>query len=81
MPNSATSNKSLKKILTELNIEPNNMTVYGARHTRATYLISQGIPLDVIAKVLGHSVRELLETYRHLFREIENKGFDKISSL
>lgn len=81
VPNSATSNKSLKKILTELNIEPNNMTVYGARHTRATYLISQGIPLDVIAKVLGHSVRELLETYRHLFREIENKGFDKISSL
>ena len=29
------------------------LSVYGLRHTRASYLIHSGIPVDICAKVLG----------------------------
>ncbi|MHC5837819.1 tyrosine-type recombinase/integrase, partial [Lactococcus lactis] len=50
-------------------------------HTRATFLITEGIPLDVIAKVLGHSVEELTRTYRHLLSETRDRGFERIKNL
>ncbi|BDH80626.1 tyrosine-type recombinase/integrase [Lactococcus lactis] len=80
IPTNASCNKILKKILTRLNIKP-VITVYGARHTRATYLISKGIPLDVIAKVLGHTVEELIRTYRHLLSEVKSSGYERIKKL
>ena len=57
------------------------LTIYGARHTRATFLVTEGIPLDVIAKVLGHSVEELTRTYRHLLAETRDIGFERIKEL
>lgn len=80
LPTNASCNKILKKTLSALDIKP-LVTVYGARHTRATYLISQGVPLDVVAKVLGHSVEELTHTYRHLLFETLEYGFDQIKKL
>jgi len=70
----------LKKVLNSLNITP-VITIYGARHTRATFLVNEGIPLDVIAKVLGHSVEELTLTYRHLLAEARDIGFERIKEL
>ncbi|MGY3735939.1 tyrosine-type recombinase/integrase [Lactococcus taiwanensis] len=80
IPTNASCNKILKKVLNRLNIKP-VITVYGARHTRATYLINKGIPLDVIAKVLGHTVEELTRTYRHLLSETREQGYEQIKKL
>ncbi|MCM6841704.1 site-specific integrase [Lactococcus lactis] len=80
IPTNASSNKILRKVLNSLEIKP-VITIYGARHTRATYLITKGLPLDVVAKVLGHSVEELTRTYRHLLSETLNIGFEKIKNL
>lgn len=80
IPTNASSNKILRKVLNSLEIKP-VITIYGARHTRATYLITKGLPLDVVVKVLGHSVEELTRTYRHLLSETLNIGFEKIKNL
>ncbi|EHE92758.1 Integrase [Lactococcus lactis subsp. lactis] len=80
IPTNASCNKILRKVLNRLKIKP-VITIYGARHTRATFLITEGIPLDVIAKVLGHSVEELTRTYRHLLAETRDLGFKKIKEL
>jgi integrase len=80
IPTNASCNKILRKVLRDLNIEP-VISIYGARHTRATYLIGEGIPVDVVAKVLGHSVEELTRVYRHMFEEMRDTGFDKIKDL
>lgn len=77
----ASYNKILKKVLVlnHLNIKP-VITIHGARHTRATYLISKVIPLDVIAKVLGHTVEELTRIYRHLLSEIREQDYEQIKN-
>ena len=75
-------NQRIKEILKELEIEPEiDHSLYVARHTRASNLIREGIQLDSIAKVLGHTVKELTETYAHLLKEDEDSNFDKIRNL
>lgn len=37
------------------------LSVYGLRHTRASYLIHSGIPVDICAKVLGHTCTTILK--------------------
>ena len=80
IPTNASCNKILKKALNQLDIKP-VISIYGARHTRASYLLTKDIPIDVVAKVLGHSVKELTMTYRHLLSETREHGFEKIKKL
>ena len=80
VPINASCNKILRKVLNHLEIKP-VITIYGVRHARATFLITEGIPLDVIAKVLEHSVEELTRIYRHLLSETHDRGFERIKNL
>lgn len=57
------------------------LSVYGLRHTRASYLIHSGIPVDICAKVLGHTVLQLEKTYRHLLYEKRDEGFEAIRKI
>lgn len=81
LPSTTASNKVLRKILKATDVEPKSLSVYGLRHTRASYLIHSGIPVDVCAKVLGHTVLQFEKTYRHLLSEKENEGFQAIRGL
>lgn len=54
------------------------LSVYGLRHTRASYLIHSGIPVDICAKVLGHTVLQFEKTYRHLLYEREMKVLKRL---
>ncbi|QDK70405.1 site-specific integrase [Lactococcus protaetiae] len=81
VPSTVSSNKTLRKILDDMKIEPSNLSVYGLRHTRASYLIHSGIPVDVCAKVLGHTVIQFEKTYRHLLIEKRDEGFDAIRKI
>lgn len=77
---STTINNSLKRVLTELEIEP--ITMHKLRHTHASYLISQGVPLQVIAKRLGHSDTNMIQrVYGHLLQETEETGNKMILNL
>lgn len=43
-----------------------NITSHGLRHTAASQLVDAGIPLGVVADLLGHvDMSQLVETYRH----------------
>lgn len=52
---------------------PNEFVFHGLRHTYASDLIRQGVPLEVVARQLGHSdTRTVSQTYGHIaeqFRE------------
>lgn len=39
---------------------------HGLRHTGATWLANAGVPLDVIARILGHTSLETTRTYLHV---------------
>lgn len=47
-----------------------HMTFHGLRHLRATVLLSSGVPMAVVSKMLGHSSIQLtVNTYGHLLDE------------
>lgn len=52
---------------------PREFVFHGLRHTYASDLIQQGVPLDVVARQLGHAdIRTVSQTYGHMaeqFRE------------
>lgn len=55
-------------------IKINTITGHGLRHTHATVLLSQGIPVKTVADRLGNTPETLLETYAHSFDELEEKA-------
>ncbi|MGP4038368.1 tyrosine-type recombinase/integrase [Gracilibacillus sp. D59] len=48
-----------------------SITIHGLRHTHATLLISQRIPVKVIAERLGNTPQMIYEIYGHTFKELE----------
>lgn len=56
-----------------------HIRVHDLRHSHATFLASQGIPITAISARLGHSsINETMNTYMHLFRGDEEKVIDTI---
>lgn len=49
------------------------ITMHQFRHSHASYLISNDIPINIIAKRLGDTVDVVLKTYAHLFPEKEEE--------
>jgi len=55
-------------------IKINTITGHGLRHTHATILLSQGVPIKTVADRLGNTPETLLETYAHSFDELEEQA-------
>lgn len=82
IPTNNAYNKHLQSILKKLDITPLNLTCTGNRHTYASILISEGIDLWVLAKIMGHKdITQIIETYGHLINEKEKKENDRIRLL
>ncbi len=54
VPSNQKMNAYLKEIADICNI-PKNLTTHVARHTFACLAVEYGMPIDVLAKILGHS--------------------------
>ena len=68
-----TINKRLKKILIDLEIEP--ISFHKLRHTQASILIGSDVPLEVVAKRLGHTDTSMIQrVYGHLLKDTEDRG-------
>ncbi|WP_231510815.1 site-specific integrase [Bacillus sp. UNC438CL73TsuS30] len=50
------------------------ITVHGLRHTHATILIGQRIPVKVIANRLGNTPQMILDIYGHSFKDLEEES-------
>lgn len=53
-----------KKLLTEANIE--DLRVHDLRHTHASHLVSSGMSLSIVGKLLGHTQASTTQRYAHL---------------
>lgn len=50
------------------------ISLHGLRHTHATLLISQRIPVKVIAERLGNTPQMIFDIYGHTFKELEEEA-------
>src|SRR5690606_2202877 len=71
-------NKYLKEIASDCGINK-NMTFHVARHTSATtVMLSHGVPIDTVSKLLGHTKLSTTQIYA---RVIESKISEDIGNL
>lgn len=79
LPNSHTANKALKRALDSLNIAKRDFHFHSLRHCHVAFLLSQGIPIDGIAKRLGHAnVITTMKIYAYLIDEYRNNLSNQI---
>lgn len=60
---------AMRRISKETNLK--TISPHGLRHTHATILISQRIPVKVIADRLGNTPQMILDIYGHSFKDLE----------
>lgn len=53
--------------------------VHDARHTAATLLLEQGIGIQVVQQILGHSQLSQTERYTHVTTELSRHAADRMS--
>ena len=68
-----TMNKNLKRIIEKTTIEDKNITMHSLRHSIASHLIEQGLPVDQVRQFLGHSQLETTQTYTHINKQQLNR--------
>lgn len=56
-----------KKVLKESNLE--NVRIHDLRHTHASHLVSSGLSLSIVGKLLGHTEASTTQRYAHLADE------------
>lgn len=64
-----TYNKRLRKIIDRTgneSIKEKQISIHNLRHSIATHLIEQGVPLERVREFLGHSQLETTEVYTHI---------------
>jgi len=54
-------------------VKINRITNHEFRHSHASYLISKGVRVELIARRLGDTVAVVLDVYAHLFPEVEDE--------
>ncbi|MEG0327783.1 MAG: site-specific integrase [Erysipelothrix sp.] len=58
-----------------------NIRLHDLRHSHATFLASQNIPITVVSARLGHSsITETMQTYVHLFKGDDARALEAIDS-
>ncbi|MFJ7756279.1 tyrosine-type recombinase/integrase [Peribacillus muralis] len=66
------ANKLLKKVLTDLKIEP--ITVHGLRHTHASVLLYKKVSIYYVSERLGHKdIETTLKDYTHVIKELREE--------
>jgi integrase/recombinase XerD len=69
---STTIGKRLKMLLDKAEIEK-KICLHGLRHSIATHLLQQGMPLEQISKFLGHTSLDSTQIYTRVVEEITEK--------
>ena len=54
-------------------LQEKQITIHTLRHSIATHLIEQGIPVEQVRMFLGHSQLETTQVYTHISKEILKK--------
>ena len=74
-------NRFLKSLAVIVGVRE-DLTSHMARHTFATIALNRGVPLQIVAKMLGHSTSKCTEIYaQYLQGTIEREGYDKLEDI
>ena len=57
------------------------LTSHCGRHTFATIAINNGVPVEVVSRILGHTSIKTTQIYAKVLSESVRRGFDKLSGL
>lgn len=57
-----------------------NVNPHALRHTLATRLVEEKVPLNIVQGILGHSSIETTRKYLHKNEEIEREAIESMSS-
>ncbi len=80
VPSNSKMNAYLKELAGICNI-PKNLTTHCARHTFATLAIEYGMPIDVIAKILGHTNTNMTRRYAKISEANISREMQKIGKV
>lgn len=69
-PSSSLVGKRLQTLLQKANIEK-RLCLHGLRHSIATHLLQQGMPLEQISKFLGHTSLDSTQIYTRIAEELK----------
>ena len=73
-------NKYLKE--NSLKILERGITAHALRHTHASLLLEQGVPIDVISRRLGHENSQVTrEIYLHVTEKLKEKDNDRLKNV
>lgn len=65
-------------------LKENNLPIkkfHSLRHTYATLLLSKGVELITVSKLLGHSSTQITEIYSHVIPKLKTSAVDKLNSI
>lgn len=82
MPLSANNlgQREFSKLVKAANVRP--ITIHGLRHTAATLMLKEGIPIKVVSERLGHKkVTITLEIYVHVLPSMQREAAAKLGAL
>lgn len=78
VPSNQKMNAYLKEIADICNIRK-HLTTHLARHTFATLAIEYGMPIDIIAKILGHSNTNMTRHYTKFSEQLIGREMRKMN--
>lgn len=82
VPTSKAVNKTLRSILSSLNIHRHNLHFHSLRHAHVALLLAKGVDIYVISKRLGHSsTATTSQTYAYLIDEYKNQADKQIVNI
>lgn len=73
----STLNRKVREIAAHLKIDK-HLTMHTARHTCATVLLYQGIPMTTVQKILGHTSIETTQIYADVMNETMLKDVSRV---
>ena len=72
-------NQYLKVIQAMANIKT-KLTMHVGRHTFATWALKNGVPIEIVSKMLAHADIQTTQIYAKVLQEEVTKGFDLLKS-
>ena len=80
IPSNTKMNAYLKEIAVVCNIDK-TLTTHCARHTFACLAVEYGMPIDVLAKILGHTNTNMTRHYAKFSERLIGREMQKFGSL